>query len=41
MLVVATVICGFLSQRGYKAVITSKITRFFVPTGRDQTLCPQ
>jgi FkbM family methyltransferase len=34
-------ICSFLSQQGYKAVITSKITRFFVPTGLDQTLCPQ
>lgn len=34
-------ICSFLSQQGYRALITSKITRFFVPAGWDQTLCPQ
>lgn len=29
-------ICDLLSQQGYKAVITSKITRFFVPREWDQ-----
>lgn len=32
-------ICQFLSQQGYKPLIASRITRFFVPVDKDQTLC--